>query len=162
MYMGFLSTIIVVEDVMKSRTLYEGILKCKVSADFGVYNVGFEGGLSLYKKTLFQELVGNLEILDKSNNFVVYFEVEDLDELEKEIKGRGFSFVHSIREQPWGQRTFRFYDYDNHMLEIGETMTIAIQRMYQQKKTVEEIAQKTGYSLEQVLAELKKVNEISR
>lgn len=160
--MGFLSTIIVVEDVMRSRTLYEGILKCKVTADFGVYNVGFEGGLSLYKKTLFQELVGNLEILNKSNNFVVYFEVENLDELEKEIGGSGFNFVHQIREQPWGQRTFRFYDYDNHMLEIGETMTIAIQRLYRDKKTVEEIAQKTGYPIEQVLVELKKAKEISR
>ncbi len=48
------------------------------------------------------------------------------------------------------------------MLEIGETMMIAVQRMYQDKKTVEEIAQKTGYSIEQVLAELEKAKEISR
>jgi len=31
--MSFISTIIVVEDVIKSRTLYENILNCKVTGD---------------------------------------------------------------------------------------------------------------------------------
>ncbi len=154
--MGFSSTIIVVGDVIKSRTLYEGILKCKVNGDFGIYNVGFEGGLSLYKKTLFQDLVGNLEILNRSNNFVLYFEVANIEELEKEIEEKSFSFIHQIREQPWGQRTFRFYDYDDHIVEIGEVMAAAIQRMYREGKTIEQVAEKTGYSVEQVSEELKK------
>lgn len=152
--MGFLSTIIVVEDVIKSRTLYEGILKCKASSDFGIYNVGFEGGLSMYKKTLFQDLVGNIEILNKSNNFVLYFEVDAIEQLEKVIEDHGFSFIHKIQEQPWGQRIFRFYDYDGHIIEIGEIMTTVIQRMYQEGKTIEEIAKKTGYPEEQVAKEI--------
>jgi len=56
--MGFKSVILVVNDVYKSRTLYEGLLHCEVDGDFGEYNVGFKGGLSLYKKTLFIELTG--------------------------------------------------------------------------------------------------------
>ena len=43
--MSYLSTIIVVEDVLRSRELYEGVLGLKVDSDFGIYNVGFEGGL---------------------------------------------------------------------------------------------------------------------
>jgi catechol 2,3-dioxygenase-like lactoylglutathione lyase family enzyme len=35
--------IIVVEDVLRSRHLYETILGQKVVANFGIYNVGFEG-----------------------------------------------------------------------------------------------------------------------
>ena len=154
--MSFYSTIIVVEDIIKSRTLYEGILKCKITADFGIYNVGFEGGLSMYKKTLFQDLVGNIEIINKANNFVLYFEVDNIEALEQEIEVNGFSFIHKVREQPWGQRAFRFYDYDNHILEIAEIMTAVIYRMYKENKTIKEIAQKTGYSEEQVSEELKK------
>ncbi len=157
--MSFYSTIVVVDDVIKSRTLYEDILQCKVNGDFGIYNVGFEGGLSLYKKTLFQDLTGNLEILNRSNNFVLYFEVENLEELEKEIEGKGFTFIHQIREQPWGQRTFRFYDYDDHIVEIGEIMAAVLQRMYREGKTIEQIAEKTGYPVEQVSEEIKKEKE---
>jgi len=153
--MAFLSTIIVVEDVIRSRTLYENILNCKVNGDFGIYNVGFEGGLSLYKKTLFQDLVGShIEISKKSNSFVLYFEVDNLEDLEKVIEESGFNFIHKIREQPWGQHTFRFYDYDNHIVEIAEIMTTVLHRMQQEGKTIEEIASKTGYSKEQVSQEL--------
>lgn len=51
--MSFVSSIIVVEDVLRSRYLYEQILHLKVTADFGIYNVAFEGGLSLYQRALF-------------------------------------------------------------------------------------------------------------
>ena len=92
----------------------------KVTADFGVYNVGFEGGLSLYGKAFFQELISDQIRIDKSNAVVLYFEVDNLEELEKEMAEQGFEFIHKIKEQPWKQRDFRFYDYDNHILEIAE------------------------------------------
>ena len=38
--MGFKSVILVVEDVIKSRKLYEEILGCKITDDFGIYNIG--------------------------------------------------------------------------------------------------------------------------
>src|SRR5512137_2679191 len=118
--MAFVCSIIVVEEIARSRRLYEHILHMKVSADFGIYNVGFEGGLSLYQKALFQELISRQVDLDRHNNVALYFEVDDLDALEQEISGNGFEFVHRSREQPWKQRTFRFYDYDQHILEIAE------------------------------------------
>jgi hypothetical protein len=154
--MAFLSSIIVVEDVARSRQLYEGILHMKVTADFGIYNVGFEGGLSLYRKEFFQELIGDRVDLGRHHNVVLYFEVADLDELEGTLAGNGFEFLHRIREQPWKQRTFRLYDYDNHILEIAERMDLVIGRLQQEGKPVEEIARLTGYSADQVLLELEK------
>lgn len=154
--MTFVSSIIVVEDVLRSRTLYENILHLKVNGDFGIYNVGFEGGLSLYRKAFFQELMGGQVDLGKHNNVVLYFEVDDLEELEKVISSQGFEFIHKIREQPWKQRTFRFYDYDNHILEIAEKMDIVIYRLQQNGNSTEEIAKLTGYSTAQVLQELEK------
>jgi predicted enzyme related to lactoylglutathione lyase len=154
--MTFVSSIIVVEDVLRSRKLYENVFHLKISGDFGIYNVGFEGGLSLYRKAFFQELMGGQVDLGKHNNVVLYFEVDDLEELEKVISNQGFEFIHKIREQPWKQRTFRFYDYDNHILEIAEKMDIVIHRLHQNGNSTEEIAKLTGYSPAQVLQELEK------
>jgi catechol 2,3-dioxygenase-like lactoylglutathione lyase family enzyme len=126
------------------------VLGLKVTSDFGIYNVGFEGGLSLYKKTLFQDLVGGIEILDKPNNFVLYFEYQDLEDIERQLEARGFEFVHRIQEQPWGQPAFRVYDYDNHILEIAETMDEVMRRMHRSGQTIEEIAGRTGYSTDEV------------
>ncbi len=154
--MSFVSSIIVVEDIPRSRELYENILHLIVTDDFGIYNVGFEGGLSLYRKTFFEELIGGQANLAKNNDLALYFEVDELDELEKEIAGNGIEFVHRIREQPWKQRTFRFYDYDNHILEIAEKMDGVIRRLKQNGHSVEEIASLTGYKVERVREELEK------
>ena len=158
--MSFVSSIIVVEDIARARTLYENILHLKVTADFGIYNVGFEGGLSLYRKAFFQELIGGQVHLEKHNNVVLYFEVENLEELEEEIARNGFEFIHKIREQPWKQRNFRFYDYDQHILEIAETMDVVVYRLQQNGSSVKEIASLTGYSVEQVLQEIEKHEDL--
>lgn len=154
--MAFVCSIIVVEEIARSRQLYENIMHMKVTADFGIYNVGFEGGLSLYQKAFFQELIGGKTSLDKHNNVVLYFEVENLEALEQEIAGNGFEFIHRIKEQPWKQKNFRFYDYDKHILEVAEKMDIVLRRLQQEGHTVEEIANLTGYSVEQVKQELEK------
>jgi len=95
--MAFVSSILVVEDIARSRGLYEKILGLRVTADFGLYNVGFEGGLSLYRKAFFQELIGGAAELGRANNFVLYFEVEELEALERTIREGGFTFLHGIR-----------------------------------------------------------------
>jgi len=154
--MGFKSTILVVEDVIKSRSLYEGILMCKVIDDFGEYNVGFEGGLALYKKTLFIDLTNQKEIVLKANNLTIYFEFEDIISLETKIRNSNFDFVHPIQEQPWGQNVFRFYDYDGHMIEIAEVMDSVLLRLHNAGMSYKEIAEKTGYTETKVIADLKK------
>ncbi len=155
--MGFICSIIIVDDIARSRKLYEGTLGMKVTSDFGVlYNLGFEGGLSMYRKGFFEELIQEKVNLEKNNNVSLYFEVDDLDELEKEIADQGFEFVHGIREQPWKQRTFRFYDFDNHVLEIAEKMDAVLRRLKQNGHSLEEIAGFTGYTVEQVQAGLEK------
>ncbi|HSA98010.1 MAG TPA: VOC family protein [Candidatus Nitrosotenuis sp.] len=157
--MSFVSSIIVVEEIARARTLYENILHLKVTADFGIYNVGFEGGLSLYRKAFFEELIGGQVHLEKHNNVVLYFEVDDLEELEEEVARNGFEFIHKIREQPWKQRNFRLYDYDQHVLEIAEKMDVVIDRLRQNGRSIEEIANLTGYSVDQVVEEIEKHKE---
>lgn len=148
--MSFLSSIIVVEDVIRSRDLYENIMGMKVTEDHGIYNIGFEGGLSLYQKELFQNLTGGLTVIDRANSVVLYFEVKDLESVEQIILDSGFDFIHRIQEQPWKQKNFRFYDYDGHINEVAETMSVVCRRLLDEGKSVQEIADFTNYSIEKV------------
>jgi catechol 2,3-dioxygenase-like lactoylglutathione lyase family enzyme len=154
--MGFISTILVVEDVLDSRKLYEDILGMKVTGDFGICNVGFEGGLSLYRRAFFEELTGRKVEAGKHHNLAVYFEIDNLEGMEEKIAQEGLEFIHRIGEQPWKQRTFRCYDRDGHVLEIAERMDATIRRLFEAGNPLEEIARVTGYTVEQVKVELEK------
>ncbi len=156
--MGYKSIILVVEDVVRSRILYEDLLGCKVDSDFGIHNVGFEGGFALYKKSLFAELIDNDHIIMKAHNLAVYFEFDDINSLRDKIVVNGFQLLHDIKEQPWGQMIFRFYDYDNHIVEIAENMISVIVNMHNSGIPVSIIANKTGYTEDDVLKILTKGN----
>ncbi len=148
--MSFKATVVVVEDVLKSRKLFEEVFGLMVDGDFGEYNVGFKGGLALYKKAFFRELTGGLAIGTKSNAFAICFEVDEVEPYEARLRERGLEFVHGTREQPWGQRTFRAYDYDGNLLEVAENMDNVFRRMFAAEKSAEEIARITGFPLEEV------------
>ncbi|MFA6621873.1 MAG: glyoxalase/bleomycin resistance/dioxygenase family protein [Candidatus Caldatribacteriota bacterium] len=121
--MKYICPLIVVEDINRSRFLYEKILKQKVKADHGE-NVIFEGDFAIHQKTHFQSLINGYPVRVNSNNFELYFEEENLEEIEKTLKKYNFEFIHPIKEQPWKQRVLRFYDYDKNIIEIGEPLNI--------------------------------------
>jgi catechol 2,3-dioxygenase-like lactoylglutathione lyase family enzyme len=149
--MKFICSLIIVEDIGRSRKLYENILGQKVIADFGEYNVTFEGGLALYSKSLYQSLIGGeRNIMNKSNNFELYFEDNNLEGTEAEILKNGFELVHRIREEPWKQRVFRFYDYDHNIIVIAEGMEKVSYRLFKENKTLDEISKMTGLPVEEV------------
>lgn len=158
--MGFQSVILVVKDVIKSRKLYEEILGCKVTDDFDIYNVGFEGGLSLYKESLFLDLINSDHIVTKAHNLAVYFEFDDINVIRDTVADNGFELVHDIIEQPWGQMVFRFYDYDKHIVEVAEDMNTVLKNMYNKGMSVPMIADKTGYTFERVTSILQELKVI--
>ncbi len=153
--MKFICTIVVVEDVFRARKLYEGILGQKVTGDFGEYNVAFEGGLAFYKKGLYESLIGGERgIASRGHNFELYFEHDRLDETADEIERCGFEFIHKIREEPWKQRSFRFYDADQNVVAVAETMEKVSHRLFKEGHSVEEISRMTGEPVSQVRQEI--------
>jgi catechol 2,3-dioxygenase-like lactoylglutathione lyase family enzyme len=149
--MKFICSLVIVENIARARELYENILGQKVIADFGENNLAFDGGLALYKRSLYQSLIGDSYTIAKQpNNFELYFEEDDLDVFENRILQLGFKFLHTIREEPWKQRVFRFYDYDQNIVVIAESMEQVSSRLYAENHSVEEIAQLTGMPIELV------------
>ena len=149
--MKFICTIVVVDDVKRSRHLYEEILEQKVIADFGEYNVAFEGGLALYKRDLYQNIIKPHVVMRQSSNFEIYFEeVSDLSAIQTVIEKEGFEIIHQIKEEPWKQLVFRFCDYDKNNIFIAEDMNITIKRLHKSKMPMEEIIKVTGYKKDDI------------
>lgn len=134
-------SLIVVEDIDRSRFLYEELLGQQVKDDYGE-NVSFEGGFAIHKKSHFENLLNN-RVVPRANSFELCFEANNIEEIFANVTEHGFELVHEIVEQPWKQRVMRFYDYDKNIIEVGETMEHVAYRLYQQGKGLEEIGRLT-------------------
>lgn len=142
--MKYVCPLIVVKDIKTARDFYENLLGQKVIADFGE-NVTFEGDFAIHLEEHYKNLLGEKSspILRKSNNFELYFETDEVDDIFERLKKNNMEFLHVIREQPWGQRVMRFYDPDFHIIEVGETMQSVVLRYYKNGMNIDDIRNKT-------------------
>lgn len=137
--MKYVCPLITVSDIKKARDFYEKVLEQKVKIDHGE-NVTFEGDFAIHLKSHFQTLIDNREIKMGSNNFELYFEFDDIKQIEKKLIDNKVEFLHTTREQPWRQRVIRFYDPDNNIIEVGESMEFLAYRLFKEEKTIKEIS----------------------
>lgn len=135
----FICPLLVVSDMQRSRNFYETVLHQEVIYDFGE-NVTFKGNFAIHQQQHFQMLIDGKEIRTGGNNFEIYFEFDNVEEITNQLKTAGINFVHEMREQPWRQRVVRFYDPDNHIIEVGESMEYLSYRISKEGRTVEEIS----------------------
>ena len=108
--MKYQGCLLAVRDISVSKNFYEKVLHQNSIMDIGVH-VTYEG-FSLQQG--YAELVGieTESVKERSHNFQVYFEVEDLDKVYAETRDiPGLQWVHEIKEYPWGQRNIRIYAY---------------------------------------------------
>ena len=118
------STAIFVKDIEVSKNFYSNILGLKKHLDFGK-NVIFGNGFAIWEIKaghIIPQALGHENISGKANRFEIYFETEDITTVYKILIKEGVRFLHEIHEEQWGQRTIRFFDPDDHLIEIGESM----------------------------------------
>lgn len=149
----FHSTALFVKDIEISKQFYTELLGQTVQMDFdGVLTL--DCGVTLWQiqsRHIIPQTIGTQAVSDsKSNRFELYFETGELEATFKRLTQAGVSFLHPIHEEPWGQRTFRLFDPDNHLVEIGEPLEIFVRNLFDQGLTVEEITRKTGVPVEMV------------
>lgn len=153
----FICALLVVEDISIARHFYEQLLGQKVKADFGE-NVTFEGDFAIHLKSHYQQLLsetGQYPVLRKAHNAELYFETDEIETLNQRLQQAGLDFIHPLREQPWGQRVFRLYDPDGHIVEVGETMDAVICRFHAQGLSIDLICEKTFMPRELVMQALR-------
>jgi catechol 2,3-dioxygenase-like lactoylglutathione lyase family enzyme len=138
--MKFITTVLAVKDIERSKNFYQKLFKQKITLDLG-RNVTFHGGFTLQQD--FDWLLGidAEKIKKRSHNMELYFEVDNFNlflkklDLFPEIK-----WVHPPRMHSWKQRVIRVYDPDGHIIEIGESMRIIAQRYLEKGYSAEKVA----------------------
>jgi len=158
----FQSSVIFVKDIKTSRRFYEDLLDQKVAFDFGE-NVSFAGGFAIHEadhisQIMFGRPARDVEHLE-CENFELYFETDDLDVVLQRVWDAGVAFVHPLLEQPLGQRVFRFYVPDGHIVEIGEPVQAVIRRFLGQGMSEEETARRSSMPLEIVQQVARSTND---
>jgi catechol 2,3-dioxygenase-like lactoylglutathione lyase family enzyme len=153
--MKFICALITVSDIQRSRAFYEGLLEQKVKMDFGE-NVTFHGDFAIHLKDHYQGLIGEHEIRTGGNNFELYFEYDDVDGMVARLKEHGVTFVHELREQPWRQKVVRFYDPDENIIEVGESMEHLAFRLAQEGLPVDQISEITYMPVDYVIQSVAK------
>ncbi|MDO9325630.1 MAG: VOC family protein [Methanoregula sp.] len=144
--------VLMVKDMEASRKFYETVLLQEVAMDLGL-NVGYKSGLALWQQDYALNVIHGRKVTPKKGNDIeVYFESENIDEAYASVQSYGAELVHEIREQPWGQRVFRFHDPDGFVIEIGEPMDALVRRLSREGMTGEEIVTKTTLPAEIVRA----------
>ena len=147
--MKFHSSVIIVKDIEVSKNFYTEIMDQTIEHDFGK-NIIFKNGLSIWELRPDHIIAKNLETQGSANRFELYFEDENLPSIFTKLKNANVEFLHEIHEEPWGQRTIRFFDPDSHLVEVGEPLEIFLRNMYDNGITPEEISAKSGVNVETV------------
>ena len=137
--MKYISTLIAVSDMKKSKQFYHDVLGMKVVADFGA-NVTLDGGLVMQTMDTWKSFIRTDKVLLPNNAGELYFEEEDLDAFLENLKQFDICYVHPLFEHRWGQRVVRFYDPDRHIIEVGEKLNTVILRFMEQGLSAEETA----------------------
>jgi len=143
------SIAVFVRDIEISKKFYQNTLGLEIEFDFGT-NVIFKGGIAVWEinpNHIIPKKFGNAISNPSINRFELYFETENLDEVYQALHSSNVKFLHEIQEERWGQRNIRFFDPDNHLIEIGESLRCFVTRFLDSGMSREQVATRTGINL---------------
>jgi hypothetical protein len=155
------SSVFFVSDVKKAKIFFTDVLGQKIESDFGRCVI-FIGGFSIWDRIYAHKIMGFSDeyiSIDKKDA-ELYFEIVDIDSFYTKLKNEKTKFIHDIIEQPWGQRCFRIYGPDNHIIEFAETMPVVIERLYDEGLTHNQIVKKSLMPVEIVLDIIGKIDSV--
>lgn len=123
--MKFVNPLPFVDDIERSKHFYATILGLSIIQDHGDF-VMFDNGFAIHDgRSLFATVFAQDDTAAPPygrGNLVLYFEDAELDAVFERVSPV-VTLIHEIREEPWGQRVFRFFDPDQHIVEVGEPIS---------------------------------------
>ena len=145
--------LISVADINAARKFYEDLFGLEVFQDYGK-NIAFTCGLALQQDFDWLINIEKEKIIEKANDHEICFEEENFDAFLKRLSVYPqIEYLDDVIEHSWGQRVVRFYDLDKHIIEVGESMKMVINRFIDRGMTTEQISKKMDVSV----ADLKKL-----
>ncbi len=152
MKITFSSTVIITNDFNKMKSFYQDILHQEIELDFGNC-ISFKNGISLWQLSDDYTIVKKLGTTYSSagnQNMEICFETNDFEELITTLPKYNIRYLHETIEENWGQRTIRFYDPENNLIEIGESIPCFVLRFFKQGMSIAEVSQRTSVPIEMV------------
>jgi catechol 2,3-dioxygenase-like lactoylglutathione lyase family enzyme len=153
--MKFHSTVIFVKAIERSKDFYTRYLDFSVEHDFGK-NVILNNGLTIWEILDNHIISKQLETRKESNRFELYFESEDINTKFILLENADVKFLHKIHEEPWGQKTFRFFDPDDHLIEVGEPLEVFVNNMSKNGMSIKQINEKSGIPIDTLISLIQK------
>ena len=149
--MRFKNPLLAVTDMERSKAFYQQVLGLRVVADFGA-NVTLAGGVCLQTLDTWADFIQTspADVIWGSRAGELYFEEENFDSFIAGLAQLDISYVHPPLEHRWGQRVVRFYDPDQHIIEVGESMRNVCRRFLDSGMTEEETVQRMDVPLKLV------------
>lgn len=146
----FAGGLICVKDIQRSRRLYEELLEQTMLENFGE-NIVYMG-FSLQEKRRWASFldVAPVDIKAGCYDHELYFETEDLYGFIEKMKAYDVKLYQPIQVSNWGQRMIRFFDYDDHMIEVGESKDYLMLNYIKQGHSVEETHEKYQFSIDYI------------
>lgn len=144
--MEYKGTLLAVKNMEKAKQFYNSVLGLEVVMDAGV-NVQLTGGVFLQTVDTWTDFIHKpeSEIIFSNNAIELYFETDNMDGFIKKLESfANIVYIHPVVEHSWGQRAVRFYDLDNHIVEVAENIVMVIKRFIDSGLTVEQTAKRMG------------------
>ena len=146
--MKFTCMVISVSDINTARKFYEDLFGLVVFQDYG-RNIAFTCGLALQQDFDWLVNLPKEKVIKKSNNAEIVFEEQDFNGFLNKLKEYpDIEYLGDVIEHSWGQRVIRFYDWDGHIIEVGEDMEMVIKRFLDSGMSMEEVSVKMDVSME--------------
>lgn len=136
--------LLVVGDVQMAKDFYNEILGLQVIRDFGE-KIMMTDGIVLQDKKTWELLTGKSVSNDPSHSFELYFEENNFEEFINKLKNSKWNidFLNNPYEDDLGRMVTRFYDLDNHIIEVAETPFATAKRHLRGGMSVDEVLSKT-------------------
>ncbi|MGE0078997.1 MAG: VOC family protein [Bacteroidales bacterium] len=134
--MKFHSIALFVKNIETAKEFYTNLLNLTIEHDFGK-NIILSNGITIWEIQESHIINQKLKTNNTSNRFELYFEDENIESVQQRLESKKVSFLHTMHTEPWGQRTFRFFDPDNHLIEIGEPMEVFVRNMHNEGLSAE-------------------------
>ena len=159
--MYYKGTLIAVKDMERAKRFYRDVLNLDVVCDFGA-NVSLTGGISLQTADTWATFIRKTDkdIIYANNAGELYFETDDIEGFMNKLSS--FSdvvYLHPLYEHRWGQRVVRFYDFDGHIVEVGESIAMVVKRFVSSGLSIEETAERMGVDTSYVVSCLEQYRE---
>jgi predicted enzyme related to lactoylglutathione lyase len=121
----FYNTIVFVKDIKVSKAFYQSVIGLKIEKEFETI-VFFENHFVIHERNSIIRTVFDRKPLLRNKqgrkNILIYFETDNIESAFQQVVNNHSKMIHPIKKQEWGQKVFRFYDPDKHIIEIGEAM----------------------------------------